>query len=407
MSHRVQFPGAFDNQLAGRLHHPSGTPIAWALFAHCFTCSKDLRAAIRIADSVAQCGIGVLRFDFTGLGGSEGDFADTTFSSNIEDLIAAADYMRTHHEAPRILIGHSLGGAAVLAAAPHIPESKAVATIGAPADPAHVRHLLAPAVAEIEQQGLAEVDIAGRRFRIRRAFLDDLEQHDLEQRVGNLRRALLVCHAPGDTIVGVDNARMIFSAAKHPKSFLSLDDADHLLSKTADAAYAGNVIANWSLRYASDAPASDTVAEGLVRVRGSQGGLAHDIVAGRHRLRADEPESIPGGTDTGPTPYGLLLSALGACTAMTMRMYAERKQWPLEDVEITLKHEKIHARDCEDCETASGKIDQISRDITVSGPLDDTQRQRLREIADKCPVHKTLHSEVKIVTHIASDTTAE
>jgi uncharacterized OsmC-like protein/fermentation-respiration switch protein FrsA (DUF1100 family) len=398
----VTFAGEGGQTLTGRVHTPAGTPRAWALFAHCFTCSKDLRAAVRIAEALAEQGIAVLRFDFTGLGESDGEFSDTTFSSNIGDLLAAAAFLREAHQAPQILVGHSLGGAAVLAAAAKVPEVAAVVTIGAPADPGHVEHLLEPARAEIEARGEAEVTLAGRTFRIKQQFLDDLRAHALTERVATLGRALLICHAPRDTIVGIDNARTLYEAARHPKSFLSLDDADHLLSRPRDAAYVGAMIAAWSARYVeqpegdagdADAPAAPG---GVVEVRGGQG-LAQDVLAEGHRLRADEPGSV-GGTGTGPSPYGLLLAALGTCTSMTLRLYADRKKWPLDGVVVTLRHHRIHAADCDDCETKVGKIDVIERRVAIEGALSDEQRARLLEIADKCPVHRTLTSEIRIRT---------
>jgi putative redox protein len=397
---RVVFPGAHGHDLAGRVHEPAGHPLGWALFAHCFTCSKDLRAAIRIADALAAAGIGVLRFDFTGLGDSGGDFADTNFSSNVDDLVAAAAFVRDQLGAPRVLVGHSLGGAAVLSAAHRIPECRAVATIGAPADPAHVRKLLVDAEPEVAARGEACIELAGRSFRIRQQLLDDLEGHTLTDHIASLGRALLVCHAPLDETVGIDNARLVFEAAKHPKSFVSIDGATHMLTRSADARYVGGVIAAWAARYV-DSPPSHEGEAGEVDVYGGQRGYGQRIVAGRHHLVADEPESL-GGDDTGPTPYDLFLASLGACTSITLRMYANRKQWPLEGVRVSLQHEKIHARDCDECETESGKIDRISRHIDLLGPLDDEQRAKLTYIADRCPVHRTLMSENTISTTVGT-----
>lgn len=402
----IHFPGASGDLLAARLDLPATAPSPFALFAHCFTCSKDTLAASRIGAALVERGFGVLRFDFTGLGGSEGDFANTNFSSNIADLIAAAAWLRTHHKAPAILIGHSLGGAAVLAAASRIPESVAVATIGAPFEPAHVRRLLAPAVAAIDAAGEAEVQLAGRGFRIRKQFLEDLAIHPSAERISALRKALLILHSPRDTIVSIDNAAQIFMAAKHPKSFVSLDDADHMLTRTEDAVYVAAVLSAWASRYvkgASMPAALDTPAD-HAGVTVSEVGvkLTQAIHAGRHRLQADEPLAF-GGLDAGPSPYDLLLAGLGACTSMTLRLYANQKQWPLEGIEVRLKHDKIHAADCAECETREGRIDRIEREIRVTGPLDETQRQRLLEIANRCPVHRTLHSEVVIPTHLVAD----
>jgi len=399
----VHFPGAGGNRLAARLDLPEDTPRAYALFAHCFTCSKDTLAAARISAALAAAGFAVLRFDFTGLGGSEGEFANTNFSSNIADLVAAADWLRAHHAAPQLLVGHSLGGAAVLAAAARIPESLAVATIGAPFDPAHVAKLFAPARAEIEAAGEAEVELAGRRFRVRRQFLDDIAGQRQREAIAGLRRALLVFHSPTDTTVEISNAADIFTAAKHPKSFVSLDRADHLLTRREDAAYVAAVLAAWASRYLPDPPAAawEAGAPGVVRVtEAGTGKFVQEVFIGRHRLIADEPAAV-GGNDLGPGPYDFLLAGLGACTAMTLRMYAELKKLPLEKVSVDLRHDKIHASDCADCETKEGKIDRIERVIGLQGPLGDEQRKRLLEIADKCPVHRTLHSEVLIETRVA------
>ncbi len=401
-SEKLSFTGAQGDTLAARLDLPAGPPVAYALFAHCFTCSKDIFAASRISAALAEKGIAVLRFDFTGLGHSDGEFANTNFSSNVADLIAAAEHLREFREAPEILIGHSLGGAAVLAAAAQIPEARAVATIGAPYDPAHVTHNFAAALETIQRDGEAEVDLGGRPFVIRRQFVDDVEKQKQETAIAGLRKALLVLHAPGDDVVGIENASQIFLAARHPKSFVSLDAADHLLGRKADAAYAGAVIAAWAERYVDtpDAPATRPMAKpGQVLVQETGNGpFAQHVATDRHVLTADEPESY-GGKDSGPTPYDLLLAGLGACTAMTMRMYANRRKLPLNQVTVELDHKKIHATDCAECETAEGKIDRIHRVITIDGPdLTAEQREKLVEIADKCPVHRTLHSEVWVDT---------
>ena len=401
-SERIEFTGSQGDTLAARLDRPPGPARAYALFAHCFTCSKDIFAASRIARALATRRIAVLRFDFTGLGGSGGEFANTNFSSNVDDLVRAADFLRDHAEAPAVLIGHSLGGAAVLAAAARIPEAAAVATIGAPADPAHIGHLLAAQLDEIEAAGEAEVTLAGRTFRIRKQFLDDIAEHKLKAAIAALGKALLVLHAPTDQTVGIDHAARIFDAARHPKSFVSLDRADHLLTKPADAEYVAEVVAGWASRYLpapkADAPMAD---QGEVVVAESgDGRFAQVIAAGPHRLAADEPVAV-GGNDIGPTPYGLLLAALGACTSITLRMYADAKGLALEGVSVRLRHDKIHARDCEHCETREGRVDRIEREIVLAGRLDAAQRQRLLEIADKCPVHRTLGAEVRIESRLA------
>ena len=402
---RFQFQGSEGQQLAAALDTPEGPVRAYALFAHCFTCGKDVLAARRIAVALAARGIAVLRFDFTGLGSSEGDFANSTFSSNVADLVRAADHLRQVYAAPALLIGHSLGGAAVLAAASQIPDAKAVATIAAPSDPAHVTGLFADSVEKIRQQGEAEVALAGRPFTIKRAFLDDIAEHTLMRQVTTLHKALLVMHAPTDDTVGIDNATRIFVAAKHPKSFVSLAGADHLLSDRRDSLYAADVIAAWASRYLDvqepheDADASEAPREVVVReTRNSK--FQQTVTVGPHQLLADEPQSS-GGDDTGLAPYDFLLAALGACTSMTMRLYAERKALPLERTTVTLSHSKIHAEDCAECETKAGMLDQIDRVITMEGPLDVEQRKRLMEIADKCPVHRTLTSEVRILSRAA------
>ena len=403
-SEKFTFAGSDGTQLAARFERPLGPVRAVALFAHCFTCTKDIFAASRIAGGLAERGIAVLRFDFTGLGHSEGEFANTNFSSNVDDLVAAADHLRAAREAPRIIIGHSLGGAAVLAAAGRIPETVAVATIGAPAEPAHVEHLFQAARPEIEAAGEAEVKLAGRSFTIKKQFLEDIAAVRLEEAIAGLRKALLVMHAPLDDTVGIENAGRIFAAAKHPKSFLSLDKADHLLTRHADARYVAEVLAAWAGRYLDgDAKAEEAVTAkpGKVVVRETgEGRFAQAIAAGRHRLRADEPRDV-GGEDSGPGPYDLLLAGLGACTSMTLRLYAERKGWPLERVAVDLSHDRIHAKDCEDCETKTGRLDRIQRVLTLEGALDEEQRSRLLEIADKCPVHRTLESEVVVRTSLA------
>ncbi|TWG81721.1 putative redox protein [Cupriavidus gilardii J11] len=398
---RLQFPGHDGQSLAARLDLPDGPVKAYALFAHCFTCGKDVLAATRIAQALTVHGIAVLRFDFTGLGGSGGDFANTNFSSNVADLVAAADHMRVNLQPPSLLIGHSLGGAAVLAAAGAIPEARAVVTIAAPSDPGHVVGLLGEHVEAIARDGEAQVRLAGRAFHIRKQFLDDVAEQNLLTKVSALHRALLVMHSPLDDTVPIDNASQIFIAARHPKSFVSLDHADHLLSRREDAAYVANTIAAWSQRYLGIDPGSLPPAvgeEGLVRVEENHNGkFQQQVTIGAHRFVADEPVSF-GGLNGGPAPYDLLLAALGACTAMTMRMYAAHKGLPLEHVSVSLRHEKIHAADCAECESRDGKVDWIEREIDMRGPLTEQQRASLLAIADKCPVHRTLHSEVIVRT---------
>lgn len=412
-SRRIEFDGSLGAKLSARLELPEGgmPPRAHALFAHCFTCSKDTPAAVKISRALAAKGIATLRFDFTGLGGSGGDFASTNFSSNIADLVQAARWLRDNGgEGPALLIGHSLGGAAVLAAAAQIPESVGVVTLGAPFDADHVEHTFMGHVPEIEREGEATAELGGRTFTIRRQFLDDLRSQRQDERIASLRRALLVLHAPGDRVVGIDNAARIYMAAKHPKSFISLDDADHFLSRTKDADYAAEVIAAWASRYLPETAAQATIeaareAEGagaatepgVIVEETGQGLFQQRIRVGRHAITADEPQSM-GGRDSGPTPYDLLAAALGACKAMTMRLYANRKSWPLEKAKVHVAHGRIHARDCADCETKDGHIDEFRVAITLDGPLSDEQRARILEIADKCPVHRTLAGEVRVRT---------
>lgn len=401
---RIEFQGSQDANLAARLDLPEGEPRAYALFAHCFTCSKDVFAAARISAGLAGRGFAVLRFDFTGLGASDGDFANTDFSSNVQDLIRAADWLRANRRAPDLLVGHSLGGAAVLAAAGDIPEVEAVATVGAPADPAHVAHNFQADFARIEADGQAEVRLAGRSFTIRRQFLEDIASQRLAERIGAMKKALIVFHAPLDATVGIENAGAIFQAAKHPKSFVSLDDADHLLTRRADAVYVADVLSSWAARYL---PKPERAAQRRLRpepgelivYEAGNGKFAQIVDDGDHRLPADEPASV-GGTNTGPTPYGYLAAALGACTTMTLRMYADRKGWPVEWIATRVRHDKIHAKDCADCETKVGKIDRLNRTIEVRGGIDADMRARLLEIADKCPVHQTLERSNLIETEI-------
>jgi len=398
---RFDFPNPAGQKLAALLDRPDGPVRAVALFAHCFTCGKSNRAARHIADGLKLHGIAVLRFDFTGLGASEGEFANTTFSSNVDDLVAAADHLRQTLAAPAILIGHSLGGAAVLAAAHRIAEARAVVTIAAPFDPAHVVGLFGEKVAEFGDKEEVEVTLAGRPFRVRRSFLDDINKQNLSERVATLHKALLLFHSPTDDTVGIDNASHIFIAAKHPKSFISLAGADHLISKASDAAYVARVISAWADRYldmAVDTQPTEDSALGTVVVRETRRGkFQQEVILGDHRLLADEPVK-DGGLNSGPGPYDLLLAALGACTSMTVRLYADLKQIPLLRTQVRLHHEKIYATDCAECETKEGKIDRIDRTITFEGELTPEQRKRLLEIADKCPVHRTLKSEVDIRT---------
>ena len=403
---KLEFKNKENQTLSARLDLPiDGKPLAYVLFAHCFTCSKNIKAIAHISRALTREGIAVLRFDFTGLGESEGDFADTNFTSNVEDLILAADFLKSNYEAPEILIGHSFGGAAVLQAAARIPASKAVVTIAAPADPQHVKHTLDSATDTIEKQGQADVKLAGRTFTLKKQFFDDLEFVNMKKTLQKLNRALLVMHSRIDDTVGIQNAAQIFQAARHPKSFISLDTADHLLSKPADSLYAGTVISAWALKYVGairkDDSQREATTQNQVITQIGKSGYITDIMADGHGMVADEPIAM-GGTGLGPAPYDFLMAGLGACTAMTLRMYSDRKKWPLDGVTVKLNHQKIDAADCETCETKDGKLDQIDREIEIVGPLDDQQKQRLMQIADRCPVHRTLHSEIVVRSKLKS-----
>ncbi len=398
---KVSFKNNTGYELSARLELPIDQhPLAYAIFAHCFTCSKNVRAARSISQCLTKRGIAVLRFDFAGLGDSEGDFSDTNFTSNVADLTAAAHYLAENLKAPAILIGHSLGGAAVLAAASDIPSIKAVVTIGAPSEPAHVQHLVQSASQEIETNGQARVNIGQQSFNIKKQFLEDIQQTTLKNKINRLGKALLVLHAPQDRIVTIDNAEKIYLAARHPKSFISLDGADHLLTKKEDGHYAGEVIASWVGRYL-DKPAENLLrSNSQVAVRlNAADAFTSEVKSGKHHFVADEPESI-GGNDFGPSPYELVSSGLGACTVMTLHMYARRKKWDLKEVTVHIDHHKNYAETL----TADGrkpqKIDIFNKNITLVGDLDDAQKSRLLAIADKCPVHRTLHGEVAVVTKL-------
>lgn len=406
---RIQaaFQNAQGESLSGLLEIPSGAIKSYALFAHCFTCSKDNPAAARIALALADRGIAVLRFDFTGLGNSQGDFSNTNFSSNLQDLLAAARYLEQHYAAPALLIGHSLGGAAVLAVAQDLPQVNAVVTIGAPATAAHVKHLFAGSYRELQNQPSVQVELAGRSFKIKRQFIDDLEKYNSVEHIGALKKALLIFHSPVDDVVSIDEAGRIFTAAKHPKSFVSLDHADHLLSNPEDSHYVAEVLSAWASRYLktdhapvkTDGALWPTVEAGSVIVREYDKKFTREILTPSHRLISDEPIAL-GGADLGLNPYELLLAALGSCTSMTLRMYANHKQIDLQDITVELHHSRIHAEDCSGCEKQKTQIDVITRAIQLSGNLNDQQRARLLEIANQCPVHKTLQSKIQIETNL-------
>ncbi len=400
---KIEFPGQDGSTLAGLLETPDTAPLGTALFAHCFTCGKDIAAASRIARALVARGYAVMRFDFTGLGNSDGDFANTHFSSNVGDLIAAAAYLRDKDRAPQLLIGHSLGGTAVLNAAHDIPECRGVVTIGSPADAQHVSKQFACDIERIESQGEAEVKLGGRSFTIRQSFLDDIRKTDVDH-IANLKRALLVMHSPTDTIVDVSHAERIYKAAKHPKSFVDLNGADHLLSKAHDAEFVASMISGWASRLTDTtrAPTRPKLEKGIVQVDERDHRFALDVFSDDHQWIADEPK-ILGGRNSGPDPYEQLLSALGTCTAMTLRMYAERKGLALHDVSVILHHDREHQTDCDGCEQSPKKIDVLTREVKLTGNLDTASRERLLEIADKCPVHRTLVGDIEIRTQLAGD----
>jgi putative redox protein len=400
---RFEFVNADGEKLAGLLESPDdeGQISSYALFAHCFTCGKDIAAASRISRALAARGIAVLRFDFTGLGSSEGDFSNTNFSSNVDDLMYAAQALESQFRAPELLIGHSLGGAAVLNVASRLKQVKAVVTIGAPATARHLQHLLSKGRDQIDQQGQATVSIGGREFSIKKQFVEDITQYHSTDQIRKLGAALLIFHSPLDAIVSINEAVEIYQAALHPKSFISLDKADHLLSKAADAEYVADTIASWAGRYLNlarieNSAAAPELVDGEVLITEIDSKFLRGLYSNGHFLKSDEPARY-GGTDKGPTPYDLLLMSLGACTSMTLRMYANRKKLPLEDVTVRLRHERVHAEDCIDCDS---KIERITRRISFTGDLDSDQKQRLLQIADKCPVHRTLESNPEIVTRL-------
>jgi putative redox protein len=400
---RIEFPNADGQMLAAALELPDTDPKAYAVFAHCFTCGKDIAAASRISRTLAANGIAVLRFDFTGLGGSDGDFANTNFTSNAQDLLAAVAFLRAQYQAPALLIGHSLGGTAVLAVAAQVPETRAVVTIGAPAAPDHVLKQFKDSQAKIADDGEAVVSLAGRDFTIRQQFIDDLQTNPLSETLPRLKKALLIFHAPFDTSVSIDNAGELFVAAKHPKSFISLDGADHLVSRLEDAQYVAETLCTWASRYldpVAEAPAPD-VPGGEVLIAEGNHRFLRQVSTDDHAWVADEPKRV-GGNNLGPDPYEHLLAALGTCTSMTIRMYANRKKWPLEDIDVQLRHDREHSTDCEGCEDKPLQIDVLSRTIRLVGELDEDQRARLMQIADRCPVHRTLEGQLEIRTTAAN-----
>ncbi|MGR3540639.1 MAG: bifunctional alpha/beta hydrolase/OsmC family protein [Hasllibacter sp.] len=392
---RFAFPGHSGHALAARLDLPDGPPRGAALFAHCFTCGKDIAAARRIAGRLAAAGIAVLRFDFTGLGHSEGEFANTDFETNALDLIAAAEAMAARGLAPGLLIGHSLGGAAAIAAGGRIASVKAVVTIGAPFDPAHVRDQFSEQLDRIEADGQAAVRLGPREVVIGRRFVRQIAEARQEGAVGTLGKALLVMHSPTDAVVGIDNASGIYLAARHPKSFVALDGADHLLTRAEDAEWAAEVIGTWAARHMTLAPpeAPEGAPEGVTRVSEADSkGSTQDVAMGRHLAVADEPKGI--GADLGPSPYQYLAAGLGACTSMTVRMYARRKGWPLAHVSVDVTHDRLHGEDI----AGDGRAELFRRTVRLEGELSRDQRARLMQIADRCPVHRTLERGAVVET---------
>lgn len=398
MQQKLKFRNREQLELSGVIHFPkTNKPLSFALFAHCFTCTKSINAAVAISETLAQQGIATLRFDFTGLGSSKGDFANSDFSSNINDLIDAADFLKSDFEAPQLLVGHSLGGTAILAAAEKIPSAKAVVSIGSPSQPEHILHLLSESLDELKQTGSANIELAGRPFEFKQAFVDDVRSHNINYR--NLNKALLIMHSPHDDTVSVDEAGKIFTQAMHPKSFLSLDGADHLLSRKNDSQYVAKVLVNWAMRYIDCSESDDTISQGITANSKTDHGFLCQVQANGHQFLADEPTSY-GGTNLGPSPYDLLGSALATCTAMTLNMYARHKKIDLQSVQVKVDHSRIHANDCNDCDKESGKVDFFNRSISLEGNLSVAQQARMLEIADKCPVHKTLENEIKIGTEL-------
>lgn len=397
----ISFKNRNGEQLAGRLELPLDQKAHnFAILAHCFTCTKNLTAIVNLSQALMRDGFGVLSFDFTGLGQSEGDFENTNFSGNVEDLVEAANFLKQNYNAPSLIIGHSLGGTAALLAADRISSIKAVAVIGAPSDPAHVMHLLKDSESEIIKKGKATVHLEGRDFTIKKQFIDDLKSNSLSEVLKTFRKALLILHSPQDKTVDIKNAEDIFVAAHHPKSFISLDGADHLLSNKTDSHYVGRVIADWATRYVP-VPILQPV-DTKSKVAASLGGdekFSTDLKLGNHSLIADEPTSV-GGNDYGPSPYDYIAGGLAACTAMTIQMYARRKKWEVENVTVHISYSRTHAVDCESCEDEHAKIDTFSVDINLEGSLSEEQTNRLLEIAEKCPVHKTLTSKIRIITKI-------
>ena len=390
-------------QLQAYLELPANEkPKNYAIFAHCFTCNSTLKPVKNISRALTSHGFGVVRFDFTGLGKSEGEFADSYFSANVDDLLAVSDYMKEHYQAPSLLVGHSLGGAAVIVAASKLESVKAIATIGAPATTEHVKKHFSHHVNEIAEKGDVEVNIGGRPFKINQEFVDDFDKTDLPEITKSLRKPILIMHAPFDKVVGIENAHQLYLAAHHPKSFISLNDADHLLLENKDSKYVGNLIGAWVQGYfdTRDNEMLDTEGEQLVaHLNLLDDNFTTSIQTAKHTIIADEPESI-GGDDFGPSPYDLLSAALASCTVMTLKLYADRKKWDLQEVYAYITYSRKHSDDLQLDVEKPTRFDHLSKKLKFVGNLDDEQREKLKEIASKCPVHKTLLSEIIIETEL-------
>lgn len=391
-------------QLQAYLELPANQqPSNYVIFAHCFTCSSSLKPVKNISRVLAAHGFGVVRFDFTGLGKSEGEFADSYFSANVDDLLAVNDYMKTHYQAPTLLVGHSLGGAAVIVAASQLDTVKAVATIGAPATIAHVKKHFSHHVQEIAEKGAVEVNIGGIPFKINQEFVDDFDKTDLPEITKHLRKPILIMHAPFDKIVGIDNAHQLYKNAHHPKSFISLNDADHLLLNEKDSRYVGNMIGTWVEAYfdTRNHAVLDTEGEQLVgHLNLLEDNFTTTIQTQKHSFTADEPKSV-GGDDFGPSPYDFLGAALASCTAMTLKLYAELKKWDLQEVFVYITYSKKHSVDLQDLDKTA-RFNHLLKKLKFIGDLNDSQKRRLKEIASKCPVHKTLLSDIVIETEVIS-----
>ncbi|MGM0636282.1 MAG: alpha/beta fold hydrolase [Bacteroidota bacterium] len=405
---KITFKNKKGETLAGKIFLPvDRKPHSYAIFAHCFTCSKNLKTVKNISNGLTEEGYAVLGFDFTGLGESEGDFSETDFSHDIEDLIQAADYLKENYQPPNLIIGHSLGGTASIYAAKEIESIKAFVCIASPYQPKHVKHLFKADMDQIEKDGEAEVDVGGRNFKIKKSFLDDLEERSKENFLADIKKSFLVLHSPQDKIVAIENAEKLYKDAKHPKSFISLDGANHLLTDKQDSLYAGKVIAGWAMRYLD-------IELNQPKIKSNHAVVAHlnqhdnfttEMKLGNHYAKADEPKDV-GGSDFGPNPYELVAGGLAACTAMTLQLYAKRKEWNLTDVEVHINHSKEHKKDSRSTtekDAKNPKLDQFERKIKLKGDLDEKQKKRLLEIANKCPVHRTLHSEVEVKTSLEKD----